>query len=258
MLRVLAILLFSALAAPAQSGLGAPLVGWLRDQGGSLRPVIGIRANFILGDSVLEDVHSAAFSGRSGLVKTGEEIIVMDQQARIVDRQPAPPGEALFAFAGDGLPALVFLPETRELYRQRRRGLAPVAWSPLQVDGEVRAIALVAGAYVWLVTEREGALWLTRVTARDGQVRFEAMLPGISAPVLLRPDGALIYADGDELVVRAFDATERRVPLPVRVTGFEQMGEGWIHILGGPGSSGLALRTTADGESLYHLPGGSQ
>ena len=258
MSRTLAILLLSAVAAAAQSGLLPPQVGFVRDSTGSVRPVVGIRANFMLGDPLLDNVRSAAFSGRSGLVKTDQEIIVFDTEGRILGRQPAPPGEALFAFAGDGLPALAYLVETKELYRQRGAGLTPVPWSPLRVDGEVLALASLRGGLIALVIRGEDALWLSWLVAESGEVRFEALLPGVSAPVLPRPDGSLLYADGNEVVIRASDATERRVPLPLRAAGFQQMGEGWIHVLAETGGAGLALRLAADGEYLHRLPGGRQ
>jgi len=258
MRRTLVILLLFTAPLSAQSGLAPPRVGYVRDGGDLLRPVLGIRANFILGDAVIENVRSAAFSGRSGLVRTGGEILVLDEQARIVIRQPVAGGDALFAFSADGSPGMVYLRETAELYRCQPEGLEPVPWDPSEIEGRVLSVGVFRAGLFSLVTDRGDGLWLLVASMATGRVRFQALLPGVSAPVLLRPDGGLLYAERGDLVIREPGATERRLPLPVAAAALEQMGEGWIHVRTSDDGPGLALRLNADGEQLYRLPGAGQ
>ena len=250
-------LLFAAMAS-AQSGLLPPRVGFLQDEGGSLRQVIGVRATFVLGEAFLDEVHSLAFSGRWGLAAAGEEILVFDAQGHIVNRQKAPVGKVLFAFDHAGQPALACFPETSELYLWSRGEFKPLPWGLLHVDGQVKAIAQSSRNIISLVVECDGVLWINNVSLARGHMRFGAILPGVTAPVLLLPDGSLIYGNGNDVVIRERDTSEKRLSGASPATAFELMGQDWIRIVSQPGSSGLALHLGKEGEQLYRLPGGGQ
>ncbi|MCP5111063.1 MAG: hypothetical protein GY953_09530, partial [bacterium] len=146
---------------------------------------------------------------------------------------------------------------TRSLYRWTGDSLARMEWSGEGFAGEPIAIAQPRAGLLATVERRGDSLWMARRSLRDGLVRFEAMLPGVSAPVFLGADGALVYRSLEGLTVRGPDGSERCLPLPVAVAGFEQMGEGWIRVLT-VGSAHYALRITATEARIHRLPGGRQ
>ncbi len=82
----IAIALLAASSLLAQSGLVAPRVGFVHDEGGGLVPVAGVRANFLLGRPVMGEVRAAAFSGRSGFAVTQTEVLGLDRGDRTIAR----------------------------------------------------------------------------------------------------------------------------------------------------------------------------
>ncbi len=67
----------------AQSGIQAPLAGYVRDGDGALRPVHGIAANLYTGEPILKGVTAAAFDGTLGLAKTGDGLYAFDKDGRL-------------------------------------------------------------------------------------------------------------------------------------------------------------------------------
>ena len=235
MTQSLALLLLWGAIAP-------PRVGYVRDEGNRVRPVIGIAANFILGPPIALDVLSAAFSRSAGLIKTDHGLEVIAGSKRYF---PAPSGEALFAFAADGSPELVYFSKTRDLLRWHAGGLKRIALDAQAVDGEV--ISVSSG--IALLVKRQDRIWRLEVDATSGAVRSGRVLAGASAPALLRPDGTVLYLDSGDVVIEQRDGSRQRVHEP-RASHFEEMGDEWVS-LGGR----LVLRLAEKSPRIYQLPG---
>ena len=98
----------------AQSGISPPLAGYVKDNGGALRPVYGVAGNLVLGKPIAEGVISVAFSGRIGLAKTSDSLYAFDPQGQPLGRMDAPEGPARFFVPAGGMVAQACLSGTSE------------------------------------------------------------------------------------------------------------------------------------------------
>ena len=246
-----ATLLLAPLAAQlsAQPGLASPQLGWLRDAASGLRPVTGIAGNFILGDSVTDGVVSSAFSGSFGILKNDTSLSVLDRAGQTVFRADSEAGPALFAFADDGTPAFVYLTQSQTLLKWNGSGLEPAAFQLDNLGGIVQSIATPARDLATVVISSEDGLWLV-----DLGTGTRTFLPGVDGPVLLRNNGALLYAGSQGLVLRLADQSEQPFEGSVAVASFELMGKDWVHVTERESARHFAIRLEPGREQLYQLP----
>lgn len=230
-MRTIAIWLFLASGAAGQ--LGVPRIGCFVDDQHRLRPLSGVTASFLVGAPEAEEVISAACSGGLVLIKKAGSLEVRNRDGSA--EWPAPGGPALFGFSPNGLSALVYYPETRELFRVGRN--APVLL-PLP-EGEVVAVGSPDGPAA--VVRVNGEL---RIVGED----MRHAPADAAEPLLLLPDGDLLYTRGKELVL-----SERSFELPAAAAGLEWLGRGWVRVRLSGGSGHLALALENRNE-LYRLP----
>ena len=76
-------LMVFALASFCHAQIGAPQVGLITDANRSLRPVLGLAGNLLLGESLGEDCLSSASSGAFTLVKTSSSVLVLNRHGEI-------------------------------------------------------------------------------------------------------------------------------------------------------------------------------
>lgn len=233
----------------SQPAIAPPQLGWVRDSNSGLRPVTGLAANFILGDSAADGVVSSAFSGSFGIVKTGTSLSVLDRDGQTVFRADAEAGAALFAFADDGTPAWVYLTQSQTLLKWTAGRLEPAVFNLDLLGGVVQAIASPARDVATVVVKREDGLW--RVDLDTGT---QTLLPGIDSPVLLRNNGALLYAGSQGLVLRQANGSDQPIEGSVAVESFELMGKDWVHVTERDSSRHFAIRLEPGREQLYQLP----
>jgi hypothetical protein len=240
-------------AALAQSGLLPPSIGLLRDTSGGLRQVFGTRANFVLGEELAQSVESAAFWNGSGLVKTATSVEVVDEAGRVIDSSPAPPGPALFGFTPAGAPAVVCFPGTREL-RSWQAGV----WRPVELDadGEIVAVSGTPGGSILVVARRGEEFWKLILSTRRGRMQRQELLPAVSWPLLLLPDGQLLYVRDQSLEVRGALGNLTRLELPGPVSSMALLADGWIHLSAAGGGTDLLLCLKDSKPALFQLPGG--
>ena len=258
MRRILVGFLVTATLAFSQSGIGTPHAGILRDAGGRLRAVWGIRGNFFLGPSWMEGAFAASYSGSFAIIKNDKGVFVFDRGMGLVASQPSQGSGALFAFAPDGAPFAAYVPETGEMYRWLGTSFEALAWPRSKLKGAPLAIAAADSDAIVIVVERDDTVWMVKHALDTGRVLFESMLPGVSSPVYLSPDGTLVYArrESSELVVLWCGRIEQRLPYSGAVSAFEQIGRQWIRVIRDAESIGLALRLEQGQAALYQLPGG--
>ncbi len=233
----------------SQPAIAPPQLGWVRDANSGLRPVTGLAANFILGDSVTDGVVSSAFSGSFGIVKTDASVSVLDRDGQTVFRADAEAGAALFAFADDGTPAFVYLTQSQTLLKWTSGRLEAAGFNLDILGGVVQAIASPARDLVTVVVKREDGLW--RVDLDTGT---QTLLPGIDGPVLLRNNGALLYAGSQRVALRQANGSDQPIEGSVAVESFELMGKDWVHVTERDSSRHFAIRLEPGREQLYQLP----
>jgi hypothetical protein len=100
------------IAGAAGAQLLRPRVGYIVDRKGSLRPVEGVAGAFVLGPAVDSDIVSAAFSGKSLVIKKDRALIVDGETFE------APGGAVIVTFTPHGLLNEVFFREANELWRR--------------------------------------------------------------------------------------------------------------------------------------------
>jgi hypothetical protein len=239
-----------------QSGVAPPQVGIIQDANHSLRPVLGLAANFVLGDSLGEGVVSSASSGSFGLVKTDTSILVLDRAGQLLFTMDADAGPALFAFSSEGVPAFVYLPQSQLLLKWVTDHLEPTPFSADQIGGAVLAIASAGPDRLSLIAKRDDGTWFI-----DLPTSSQYLIPAVDGPVLLRGDGSLLYATADSFVLHhppspdlAIDATGLQ---PASLI-FEQMGKDWVHVTDQNSTHHFALRLTPGSEQVYQLPESQQ
>ena len=250
------LLLLLAMPALAQPGLDAPRIGYLRDASGQVRSLLGVRGNFLLSEPI-SGARSSAFSSSFGIVKTDEGIFLLDHQNQVVSRIESPGGEALFAFARDGAPAAAYFPQTSELYQLQEHSLVKMDCGFLGPEEPVRALSMPSPGELSLAIARGDATWLVTVAPGECKTLSEVLLPGVSGPLVLLPDRAIVYIDGPEAVLRRSDISETRFTINSVPAAVELAGPGWVHIRAADGSS-WGLHVETDTPEVFRLPGGAQ
>lgn len=228
-------LLFVAVAA---AQLAVPRLGCIVDEEQRLRPVLGVAGNFLMGKAEAEGVIAAACSGDMSLLKREDSLEVRTRGG--VASWPAPPGPALFGLSRDGAAALVYFPESKEWFRVRASSL--VRLPPLEGD----VVAIGNPQRPAAVVRRADGLWFAGADERP-------VPEGVSEPLLLLPDGNILFSRGKELVLAGRDETERCFPLPAPAAALEWMGRGWVRVKLTPGDGHLAFALD-DRNDLFRLP----
>jgi hypothetical protein len=259
MRAILATLSLMAGVAYAQT-LSPPQAGFMQDAANSLRPVYGIAGNFLPGDPVAGGVVSAAYSGSYGLMKTRSAISVTGRAGSIVASNSEPDGPALFAFAGSGEPALVYMPAANTLLAWDGAAFNPVPFdSTALAASAVLSIAAPHSGQAALIVQRDDGLWDVRVQLASGEIEAQTAIPGISGPVLMLANGELVYSDADGIVLRKRDGSEQHISAQLPASfALQQMGDGWIQLRDLGSSRQFAIRVTQNREQYYQLPEGRQ
>ena len=146
-MRVLLTAVLLALVAFGQMGM--PLLGWVCDRAGALRPVHGAAGAFVLGEAVANDVVQASFDGRKGVATPGA-------------------GEAGFGFNARGervdeaeVAAVDAHAEGRTLVLERRA-------VRLEVPEEIERIDHLGEG--WLAVRTANAIWAVRTDEGKEQI----------------------------------------------------------------------------------------
>lgn len=237
-----------------QPVIAPPQIAIIQDSNHSLRQVLGLAANFVLGDSLGEGVVSSAFSGSFGIVKKDTSILVLDRTGELLWSMGADAGPALFAFSGEGAPAFVYLPQSQILLQWASDHLEPTPFNADQIGGVVLAIASRGGGLLSVVANRDDGVWLMDIA--DGR---QSLIPAVTPPVLLRDDGSLLYASPEGFLLRQADGSEVIIGgAGVRPTALEHMGADWVHVTEQDSSRHYAIRLAPGNQHIFQLPEAQQ
>ena len=226
----------------------SPRVGCVVDARGEVRTLWGFRANFILGEAATSGAVSAACSDSFGLVKTGEELLVMDRAGVVVHRREAVSGTAILGFDDRGTPAFAYLHSSRQILHWEGSG-----WERWDVAMEQSPVAIAAqGEHLLALVRREDELYLLRV-ASDGQSAVLARVASSARHAVLYPSGAFVLAEEQSVVVHRADGRQQRLDVSTPVIGLHAMSSQWVRVQFEAQSMGLLLRE--DDSELYLIPG---
>jgi hypothetical protein len=237
------ILLLSASAAWA--GVDVPRTGLVITADMSAHEVSGVAGSFVLGSPLASAVRSVMYSGEFGLMKL-ENTVRLANGAEF----DAPVGDAVLGPAVDGKSAYISFADG-SFAHVTPDGLEPFFVNASLLGGEVAAIADTT-----IFVRRADGLYAVRVRTSDGAVVSDAALGFNAVAVVALPDGTLVYATADSVVVRASDATQRQIPMQ-GVQRLILMGDGWVQVIT-DGSSRTVVRIRPDVLSAFEIPEAAQ
>jgi hypothetical protein len=256
MRRAFFCLLLTAGMMNAQGPLVPPVVGLLHRADGALRPLFGVRGNYLLGDRISEDVESAAFAGSLGLIKTSTALILAGPGGEPVARYTTSPGPAILGVSNSREEAAAWLPASGELvvWSGGRR----VATQRAALD-RVVAVAPAGGDSVLVAVAEDGGVRLLNLRRRRRMTLEREFLPGLQAPVWIDSGGSVICAQGNQLYYRDPHGAGATLPLGHRLTAIEPVAdEVWRLVLEAPAATDLLLVLRGGTPTVYHLPGGDR
>jgi hypothetical protein len=215
--------------------------------------MLGVPGNFVWSEVVESGVVSAACGKGFALIKREDALELRDEETGVVRHWSVAGGPALFGLLEEGLPAVVYLPQTSQWFRVQEKEFGDLELGWPETGWAVLAISQPDPNHLVVVVRKGDSLRFAKVSLVTRQVEEESELAGATGPILLNPDGALLLAAADGLVVR-MRGGGRRVALPGPAAGLAQIGEGWIEVRLADGKGRLALRLLGDGEELHQLP----
>ena len=162
------------LAGAAGAQLLRPRIGYIVDRKGWLRSVDGVAGAFVLGPVLDKDVLSAAYSGKSLVLKKDRELIV-DRAAF-----DAPAGPVVVTFTPQGVLAEVFFSQAAELWSWRDgkfdRAIAESLEANLTIhDGELslNGIPVTLRSRIQSVSQMGDGWWVAYAENRLFAIRDE-------------------------------------------------------------------------------------
>jgi hypothetical protein len=231
--------------------LATPRAGCLLDPAGQIRWVLGLPGGFLLSAPLRFGILSAACGEGFALVKTAQSLEWLDAAGQSVRSWPAAPGKVLFGLASDRAEAVVHFPESGQWFLATGGDLRPV---PLALDGaEALAVAPGRDGSIAAVLRRFGRLLAVRFGA-NGHICEERELAEATAPILIQEDGALVWGDGEGIVIEAGDGMRRRVALPAAPGELEFAGERGIRVRLAAGQGQILVWLVEGRDELYRLP----
>ncbi len=173
------------LIASLEAQVATPQMGSVRCPDGSLRPVLGLPASFVIGPPIMQPVDSVSFSGSGGLVSAKGQIQLFDRGGSPVSEFEAGDLATLVNIDGGLQTAIVWLPASHSiLYWDGTLFLRTDV--PQEIHGTVTSIRRDADHARLLVFEDKGVIELT-VALDSGNTVSALPLPGIEDPAF--PEG---------------------------------------------------------------------
>jgi hypothetical protein len=202
--------------AAAQQTFQAPILGCTLDEQGRLRPLLGIPANFVVGEPLLEGAAAASCSATHAVVKTPRELLVMDTAGRVLHRMEAPDESLLAAFDEQGEPAFAVL--DRRVLRW-----SGGHWGPYDAPLEPALAISSKNGKLLAVVRTDGGVQM-RSFAGDGSFAVIASFDGRVNRAAISGDGALLVAAGDSVTVHYPDGRRLEIPTPGEVQSLALIG----------------------------------
>jgi hypothetical protein len=236
------------LSALGRAQLTPPRIGFISDREGALRPVIGVSANFLLGDAVAQSVLSAGYSGTFGFVKTETSLTVLSDSVNAYF--PTSPGPALFSFFGTT--GFVYFAATGAVAHWDGANLTYLKLDPF--PGDVLALGQPDATHLLLAVRLDKSVYALQFDTTTGSLQSSVPLGAFAGNVALVNGADYLYANRTGLVLHR--STGSDIPLDKSLTSgvsFAQLGADWWSIKDSGGRQ-FAVHTQTGHESFYQLP----
>lgn len=247
-------LLVCAAMTVVRGQIAIPESGIVRDNDGSVRPLLGVAGGWRLGEALASEVLSAANSGRWSAWKTADRIEIRSREG-VTREWEAGPGPALFAFHAAGTPRAAYLTEAGRLlvWRDVRRAPVEVDW---QAAGKVAGLGADDEGNVVAFVERDGTVWRSVVDAASGIVSSELPLPGVAAPLMALSGGRLLYTAAEGLRLRQADGSELELEMTTAGRELEMAAADAVIVRGRDGGASALVRCDRAPLETLILPSG--
>lgn len=255
--RAVIVLALCGASAAAQPKFGAPLVGVARDSRQQCRLVHGTAGNFVLSGAIGDAALDCAFGASGGLVRTQNELLVLDVTGAVTRSLAAPSGNALLS------PQSAFFPATGEFWQIGPQVDRRIPIELEAIAGSVEALGPAKGGSLPVAVCRASQLWLLAIDEITGLVTQQATPGGAIGARACHPAGALlVLADrlllftAQGVLVQTTAGLERSIAVPGNGAAeptLRRAGEQWVQVETG-GSLSFMIRLAAGGEKLYQLP----
>jgi hypothetical protein len=242
---------FLAAASAAAQSFSPPVVGVMATQKGELRPIYGLAGNLIVGGALRDDVRTFAFSGRYGLAKTANQVLLLDSKAALLASFEAPEGDALFAFGEDGKPSLCYFPQSRELCRIGDDGFCTEPLPTDQYGDEIIALQDMSHDMAKLIVRREAVLVQETISLQNGEILAQENLDIPPDTPIAAVRGGILFSTGEVVVLLRDNGSREHFPISGVVRSFQPIGKGWMKV--DLVDEIVALKMTGAGE-VYFLP----
>jgi hypothetical protein len=235
------------LSAAGRAQLSPPRIGFVSDREGALRPVIGVSANFLLGDPVVQAVLSAGYSGIFGFVKTETTLTILSDLNAYF---PTSPGPALFSFFGTT--GFAYFAATGAVAHWDGANLTYLRLDLFQ--GDVLALGQPDANHLLLAVRMDRSVYALQFDANTGSLQSSVPLCGFAGNVALINGEDYLYANRSGLTLHRASGSD--ILLDKSLTSgvsFAQLGADWWSVKDSGGRQ-FAVHTQPGHESLYQLP----
>lgn len=246
-------LLLPFVALLLQAQVHVPRMGAVRCADGSVRPVYGVPAAFVLGKPLFVSAVSASFSSGGGIVAAKGAVHLLDATGKeLGEFRTADPGTLVGIDAGVST-AAAWMPRSSSILFWDDGAFRKILL-PTVPAGRVTGIRRSGSSVILLVLENEGGVSENTVSLSSGYITAVAFLAGVNGPAF-RQGTSVFFANGNGLERETAGGATESLPLPAPALRMESMGQDWVHLFSASSTRHWALHLTNGPPRLYELPG---
>ncbi len=243
------------LAGWLQAQVSAPKLGVVRYADGTVRPIYGIEANFIVGKQMLPIADAVSFSDFGGLVAANGRIQLVGVRGALVAEYNAHERKPLLNIDQDLTTAIVYLPSREALLRWNGKSFVLIQLTRGSFPGTVTSVqAMGAHAAKLLMTTRDGNVSELTMSLDTGQLTSVKFLPGIEGPAFLH-HAFVLFRGKHGFEVEAPDGSRRTISVAPKDLTIDQMSSDWLHLTSSTTKQDWALQLNGSTLQLSELPG---
>jgi hypothetical protein len=248
-------LLLFCLGTLLRAQVNAPQVGFARFTDGSVRPVLGVPASFVVGRPARHSVDAASFSDVGGILSEQGHIRLVGTDGSSVGDQFTGDREAVVNIDGTLSTAVAWLPASHSILRWDGAGFDKTDL-PDSFSGKVIGIRL-EGEYAKVLVLAEKAVSEVTVSLQSGNVESIRVLPGVGRPAL-QQKSFLVFSEENGIQVEGSDGVRRSLALNGVVdandVAMERMASDWLHLWSARLRQDWALHITPTLLDISQLP----
>jgi hypothetical protein len=243
--------LVSLFALMAQAQVHVPQVGSIRCVDGSVRPVYGVPASFVLGKPLLFSATSSSFSEAGGIVATSGAVHLLNVDGKPIGEFATAETRPLVNIDSDVSSATAWLPETNSLLYWDGSSFQQVVL-PSPLSGRVTGLRRDGGRAVLLVFEN-GGVSETAISLSSGNTLSEVLLPSVNGPAF-REGEFILFPSETGLEIEGPEGRRSLAVAAASDLSIERLSTQWLHLSSAASGHHWALHITNGTLQLLELP----